>query len=154
MRSRLSIFFACLFVLGLFMAVQAQTQPNEEEIKDKIVSIINGLRATLNPPAQPLQRWREGESCANEQAKVDNEKGPHYSAQHGGWCGGQAYEQNSFPSSWDLASVYGFGLQNMWDEKAPNNGHRLAMENRNYTSVAIGLYHTTGEQYWINMNFK
>lgn len=153
-------------MLGLHTAVQAQTDQAqvgqeqtgqtqvEEGIRDNIIRIINDLRATLNPPAAPYQRWREGESCANEQAQVDSVKGPHYSAQHGGWCGGQAYEQNTFPSSWDIPSVYKFGLQGMWDEVPPNNGHRLALENRNYTSVAIGLYKVSDGQYWINMNFK
>lgn len=171
MRSKLSVIFLCLFVLGIYPFIQAQTNQEQadqvqtdqeqdeakklDEYRDKFLAKINELRASVKSP--PLERWRDGESCADKQSKVDYEKqttdGPHYSVRHNDWCGGVPYNQNTFPNGWTLEAVLNQGLQNMWDEPR-QYGHRDTMENPTYTKVATGFYKAPDGTYWIDMNFK
>ena len=101
----------------------------------------------------PLERWRDGESCADQHASYDASK----NAAHAGFseriCSPGGYAQNECPGwgSWDSAN--GGCLQMMWDEGPGEpfieHGHYLNMTSPGHTMVACG----EGDG-WFVQNFK
>jgi hypothetical protein len=166
MRSRLSIAFVCLLVLGIDTSIQAQNEIEQtqqadqgqeegqklERYRDQFVSKINEFRAGAG--LSPLQRstGEDGDICANKEAKLDFENGPHYSVKGNIVCAGHA--QNSFPNGWTLDQVLNMGLQKQWNEVPPNDIHHQNLANPNYTQIGIGFYKAPDGTYWTNINFK
>lgn len=114
---------------------------------------INQLRAECQC-LLPLERWTEGEQCAEAHARYDAEhEQPHKGFQdkvceQGGWA------QNECPSwggGW--SRVIDGCLQMMWDEGPGEDfmahGHYLNMSSQRYTKVACG-----GADGWFVQNFS
>lgn len=197
MRSKLSKGFFSLLVLGIHMHIQAQPdqtqqiQPDQTQQAqatqgqpaqtqqaqpaplppgtiDNMVAIINGFRATLNLP--PLQRWTDGEACANQSAQVDAQRNqPHFSFDNGSCPGVLA--QNTCPGWPSLDSItqdqpnFLSCLHSMWNEGPPPttpctgdcfaaHGHFINMSNPQFTKVAIGIFQMPNGNFWININFQ
>lgn len=101
----------------------------------------------------PLQRWREGESCATEQSAYDADgNGPHAGFRDR-ICSPGGRGQNECPGygTWDR--VIGTCLQQMWDEGPGEpfieHGHYINMTNPRHTKVACG-----GADGWFIQNFQ
>lgn len=158
MSSKLSIGFLCLLMLGLYTPIQAQT-----DWQDRMVAKVNEFRATLNLP--DLKRWREGESCAETEAKLDSEANAPHQSWLGKVCGGEEVRaQNTFPNWPSIDQMIDQGLQHMWDEgPAPEpcdqacmsaHAHYMNIANPAYSWLAVGAYKNANGQFWVNMNFK
>jgi hypothetical protein len=123
-------------------------------VQQLCVDTINQYRATLG--LAPLTRWKEKESCSDDEAKSDSETGK----AHGvfGRCGEGA--QNECPG-WPLPiekSILGC-LQMMWEEGPGepyiDHGHFINMSNPEYTKVACGFAATSnGKGFWAVQNFS
>jgi len=104
----------------------------------------------------PLQRWTEGEACANEHAEYDSTNGAHAAFQ-AKICepGGKA--QNECPGWSSAEQVMSGCLQQMWDEGPgpfPAHGHYINMTNPAYDTVACGFYETDDSKVWSVQNFQ
>ena len=118
---------------------------------------INEYRATLNLP--PYARWKEGEPCADKEAKSDSETGQ----AHGAFrtCEDIAEKenaQNECPGWPSLDSIVNGCLDAMWDEGPgpwdEGHGHYINMTSTSYTKVACGFYVTPDGSVWAVQNFK
>lgn len=101
----------------------------------------------------PLERWREGESCATEQAAYDADgNGPH-AAFRARICSPGGRGQNECPGYGTWNRVIGTCLQQMWDEGPGEpfieHGHYINMTNPRHTKVACG-----GADGWFIQNFQ
>ncbi len=105
----------------------------------------------------PIQRWREGEECANQHAQYDSTRNAHAGfvdriCSPGGWA------QNECPGWGSVAQVVSGCLQAMWDEGpgpwGPDHGHYLNMTNPDYSMVACGFYETGNGDVWAVQNFQ
>ena len=106
----------------------------------------------------PLERWTEGESCADSNAQYDSVNGVHASFRAIP-CGSGARAQNECPG-WPSAEHIITGcLQSMWDEGPEDgnpetvNGHYESMATTTYTRVACGFYTTPEGDVWGVQNF-
>ena len=106
----------------------------------------------------PLQRWTEGEACANEHAEYDSTNGLHAGVT-ANICelglGGRA--QNECPGWNSEEHVVSGCLQRMWDEgPGPLIGqvHYTNMTNPDYDMVACGFYETDDSKVWSVQNFQ
>lgn len=112
------------------------------------VETINELRATLGLP--PYERWTDGESCADGQAKSDGETNrPHGSFPR---CGESA--QNECPG-WQgpPEQMIPKCLRAMWSE-GPGGGHFEQMRSSRWKMVSCGFYTTPRGAVWSVQNFK
>lgn len=186
MKSLLTMVLLCVLVFGIYIFIQAQTdqpptdqaqsgqvQSDQEEAiqydrdREWILAKINELRASVNLPA--LQRARDGESCANEQAKEDAGKSyPHYSFMNGPKCEG-VLAQNLLIAplvpGGSSEQLYLSALMEQWNEGPPpkdctgqqcnsGHGHYINMTNPSATSLAIGFAKMSDGRVWTNLNFK
>ena len=129
-----------------------------DEYRQACVDKINEYRATLGLP--PYERWREAESCADQEAKSDSETGQ----AHGAFpsCGEMA--QNECPGWPSLESISTGDsmvgkscLDMMWDEGPgpwDGHGHYINMSSTKYTKVACGFYVTPNGEVWSVQDFK
>jgi len=102
-----------------------------------------------------LERWTEGESCANQQAEYDSTRTAH-AGYRDNICGNN-FAQNECPGYNSVDSVIGTCLQQMWDEgpgEFPAHGHYINMTNPSYTTVACGFYAPDNNPTWSVQNFK
>lgn len=101
---------------------------------------------------RPLQRWTEGEACANDQAADDQATNSHSGSF--GACGENA--QNSCPNWGSETEVVTSCLQVMWDEGPgepfQEHGHYINMSGLGFTKVACG-FSTSPEGVWAYQNF-
>jgi len=105
----------------------------------------------------PLERWTEGESCADQHAEYDSTRPP-----HSGWrdriCDNGGSAQNECPGWGSIESTISGCLQLMWDEGPgepfSEHGHYLNMSSTRFTRVACGFYTTSGGQVWAVQNFR
>ena len=120
LSTRLGISFLLLFAAlgGCDDATDDAAKYDDE--RDACVARINAFRDTLDLP--PLERWRDGERCADDEAKADSKTKRAHSAF--GSCGERA--QNECPGWGSLEQVISGCLQMMWDEgpesPIPNTG--------------------------------
>jgi hypothetical protein len=127
------------------------------------VNRINQFRAECACLA-PLERWTQGEACANEMAEYDADRDTAHAGFRANLCeGGSA--QNECPG-WDSEDeVIDRCLQSMWDEGPPPgpncddecfemHGHFINMSNTDYSRVACGFYTTPGGEVWALQNFS
>lgn len=89
----------------------------------------------------PLERWRDGEMCADQQAEYDAQKGQAHAAFNDRICGG-GFGQNECPGYGTWSAVINTCLVQMWDEGPGENfaehGHYLNMTNPRFSKVACG----------------
>ena len=125
------------------------------DLAQDCVNRINQLRYQCQC-LPPLERWTEGESCANQHAEYDSTNGA-----HAGFVakicepGGKA--QNECPGWGSTDSVVSGCLQQMWDEGPgpfPAHGHYTNMTNPDYSMVACGFYETDSKKIWSAQNFQ
>jgi hypothetical protein len=126
------------------------------------VNRINQFRAEY-ACLPPLERWTEGEACANQMAEYDGgEDSAHAGFQDDICEGGSA--QNECPGWRSEEQVVDGCLQAMWDEGPPPTeqcsgacfqeyGHFINMTNTRYTRVACGFFTTAGGEVWAVQNF-
>lgn len=112
----------------------------------------------------PLERWTEGEACADQMAEYDaGQDSAHAGFQDDVCEGGSA--QNECPGWRSEEQVVEGCLQAMWDEGPPptescsgacfqEHGHFINMTNERYTKVACGFFTTAGGEVWAVQNFS
>ena len=90
----------------------------------------------------PLERWHEGESCADQQAAYDAENNTSHGGFNAGICSPRGMAQNECPGWGSWPRVISGCLQMMWDEGPgqpfSEHGHYINMSNTSYTRVACG----------------
>ncbi len=125
--------------------------PSTGDPREDCVRRINQLRWECQC-LPPLKRWRDGEACADKDAKNDASK----NAAHDGFknhiCS-SGWAQNECPGWGDWGQVNSQCIQMMWDEGPgqpyEQHGHYINMSNTQYTEVACG-----GGDGWFVQNFK
>jgi hypothetical protein len=141
---------------------ELEPRPSSGDPRADCVDRINQFR-TECACLPPLERWTEGESCADEQAEYDSTRGAHagFSARI---CASSGAAQNECPG-WDsAASVVAGCLQRMWDEGPPpagrctgqcfeQHGHFVNMASQRYRRVACGFFTTAEGEVWSVQNF-
>ena len=145
------------------LACQLEALPSTGDVHQDCVDRINQFReqcACL--PA--LERWTEGEACADQMAKYDSSSTEAHAGFGDKICdGGSA--QNECPGWRSEAQVVDVCLQKMWDEGPPPMsdcsgscfqmyGHFLNMTNQRMTKVACGFFKTDEGQIWSVQNFS
>jgi len=147
--------FTIFYLFLICIPLESQAQASEAD-RQTIFNYINADRAKVG--LQPLQRWIDGESCADANVKLDAEQDkPHANFRK---CGERA--QNTCGAD-SLEDVLKYCLPSFFAEgPAPTpcdsecfkqHVHYMNMTNSRYSKVAIGIYHGEGK-YWVNMNFK
>ena len=105
----------------------------------------------------PLERWTQGEGCADDHAAYDSTRSPHAGfidgiCEEGGWA------QNECPGWRSTEQVIDGCLQAMWNEGPGEpysaHGHYINMTNPSYTMVACGFHETSDGQVWSVQNFR
>lgn len=113
----------------------------------------------------PLERWVEGEACANEHAQYDSEQDEAHAGFSDRICDNGGNAQNECPGWRSETQIIQGCLQMMYDEGPPpseqcngqcfqEHGHFINMTNDNYTRVACGFYTTPGGEVWSVQNFR
>lgn len=121
------------------------------------VARINQLRSECQC-LPPLERWTEGESCADAQAQYDFEQNSYHAGFIDNICSPRGSAQNECPGWGSVGQVISGCLQMMWDEGPGEpfsaHGHYINMSNLSYTKVACGFYTTPGGSVWAVQNFS
>jgi hypothetical protein len=127
------------------------------------VNRINQFRAEC-ACLPPLERWTEGEACADEMAEYDSEEDSAHAGFQDDICeGGSA--QNECPGWRSEEQVVDGCLQAMWDEGPPPSepctgdcfqeyGHFINMTDPDFNKVACGFFTTDGGEVWAVQNFS
>lgn len=130
--------------------------PDSGDFKADCVARINQFRWECQC-LPPLDRWPDGEACADEHAEYDSTNGA-----HAGFidniCTPRGRAQNECPGWWSEASIVDSCLQMMWDEGPGDDfnehGHYINMSSTDYTKVACGIYVTGSGDIWSVQNFE
>jgi hypothetical protein len=105
----------------------------------------------------PLNRWTDGETCADEHAEYDSTNGAHAGFRDD-ICEQRGWAQNECPGWGSEADIVEGCLQMMWDEGPGDDfnehGHYINMSSTNYTKVACGVYITGSGEVWSVQNFE
>ena len=105
----------------------------------------------------PLDRWTDGETCADEHAEYDSTNGTHAGFRDD-ICEPRGWAQNECPGWGSEAGIVDGCLQMMWDEGPGDDfhehGHYINMSSTNYTKVACGVYITGSGEVWSVQNFE
>lgn len=152
-----------LYVLFSFLAIFSISSSAFAAISDAerqaFINQINQHRATVGLPA--LQRWVDGEACADNSSKTDAES----NTPHGSIADCKVRAQNTCPDYPSVEAARTQCLQQMWNEGPPaykpctgacyqQHGHYINMTNPDYTKVAVGIYQRANGKVWVNMNFQ
>ena len=101
----------------------------------------------------PLERWRDGEDCADKHAAYDASRNSPHAAFRDKICPNGGSAQNECPGWGSWESANGGCLQMMWDEGPGEpfsaHGHYINMSSPRYSRVACG-----GSDGWFLMNFQ
>lgn len=113
---------------------------------------INQFRACVCLP--PLQRWTEGESCANQHVAYDRARSSPHAGFNAQICSPGGWAQNEC-----LGGAVNGCMQSMFNEGPPpspcddscywQHGHYINMTNTSYTRVACGF-----DGNWAVQNFQ
>lgn len=148
-------------------AVECEPEPlpSTGDVHQDCVDRVNQFRVGCwCMPA--LERWTEGEACADEHAQYDSENpDPPHGGFRAGICENGGNGQNECPGWGSETQVIEGCLQMMYDEGPPpsgqcedqcfqEHGHFINMTNDNYTRVACGFYTTPGGDVWAVQNFR
>ena len=130
--------------------------PDSGDFKADCVARINQFRWECQC-LPPLERWTNGEACADEHAEYDSTRSAHAGFRDN-ICSPRGRAQNECPGWWSEASIVDSCLQMMWDEGPGENfnehGHYINMSNPNYSKVACGIYDTGSGGIWSVQNFE
>ena len=130
--------------------------PSTGNLNDDCVARINQFRWDCQC-LPPLDRWADGETCADEHAEYDSTNGTHAGFKDD-ICSPRGWAQNECPGWGSEASIVDTCLQMMWDEGPGDDfnehGHYINMSNTNYTKVACGVYITGSREVWSVQNFE
>lgn len=131
--------------------------PSTGDPAEDCVRRINQFRCECQH-LPPLQRWRDGEACADQMAQYDSEgRGAHAGFRDRICSGGNA--QNECPGWGSEEQVVSGCLQQMWDEGPgdfygpPPHGHYINMSSTTYSMVACG-FASTPSGVWAVQNFR
>ena len=137
--------------------------PNTGDEREDCVARVNQFRQCVCLP--PLQRWTEGESCADQQAEYDYQQGVAHAGFNDRICSPGGNAQNEC-RGWNSASQVIDGcLQGMFDEgPGPEgcasdptcymeHGHFINMTS-DFSQVACGFYTAPGGEVWAVQNFQ
>jgi hypothetical protein len=106
----------------------------------------------------PLDRWSEGEACADQQAQYDYEHDEAHAGFSARICENGGSAQNECPGYGARFGIIDYCLQQMWDEGPGEpysaHGHYINMTNSAYTKVACGRYTTPDGEVWAVQNFS
>jgi hypothetical protein len=106
----------------------------------------------------PLDRWPEGEACADQQAQYDYEQDEAHAGFSARICDNGGSAQNECPGYGPRFDILEVCLQQMWDEGPGEpysaHGHYINMTNPGYTRVACGRYTTPEGDIWAVQNFS
>ena len=131
--------------------------PSTGDIREDCVRRINQFRRECRC-LPPLERWVEGESCADEHAEYDADG----AGAHGGFrdriCSPGGSAQNECPGWGSETQVISGCLQAMWDEGPgepfSEHGHYINMSSSRYSRVACGFHTTAAGRVWAVQNFR
>lgn len=134
--------------------------PSTGDPRQDCVNRINQFRRECQC-LPPLQRWTDGEACADRQAMIDQQTMMAHNGFRMGVCAGGG-GQNECPGwlGWrDVPSTISACLQQMWDEGPgdfygpPPHGHYINMSSTRFSRVACGFY-TSGSATTAIQNFQ
>jgi uncharacterized protein YkwD len=115
---------------------------------EKCFHVINTYRATKG--LDPLERWTQGESCADGEAQSDSKSGK----PHGAFTKCGEFAQNECPGyPGSVSENLSECLADMWAE-GPGGGHYDNMTSGKYTEVSCGLYELSNGDFWSVQNFR
>jgi hypothetical protein len=148
----------CVENLGCELEAPASTGDIHQDCVDR----INQFR-TVCACLEPLERWTEGEACADQMAQYDSERDEAHAGFQDDICDG-GFGQNECPGWRSEEQVISGCLQAMWDEGPPptdpcngqcfqDHGHFINMTNPSHSRVACGFYTTPGGEVWAVQNF-
>jgi hypothetical protein len=105
----------------------------------------------------PLERFEDGEACANEQSQHDYEVDEAHAGFQAAICNPGGSGQNECPGYGGRFGIIDYCLQQMWDEGPGEDfqahGHYINMTNPDHASVACGTYTTPDGEIWAVQNF-
>ena len=130
--------------------------PSTGDPAEDCVRRVNQLRAECQCLG-PLERWRDGEACADMQAEYDGMGAGAHGGFRAGICSPSGRAQNECPGYSSMGQVIGTCLQQMWDEGPGEpfsaHGHYINMTNPAHSRVACGFYTTPSGRVWAVQNF-
>lgn len=111
-----------------------------------------------------LERWSEGEACADQMAEYDAMQNVAHAGFEDRICSSGQGGQNECPGYSSNTQVISLCLQQMWSEgPGPQNpcngqcfedhGHFINMTSTSMTKVACGFYTTSSGKVWAVQNF-
>jgi len=133
------------------------------DIHQDCVDRINQFR-TQCACLPALERWTEGEACADQMAEYDAMQNVAHAGFTDGICDSGRGGQNECPGYSSNTQVISLCLQQMWSEgPGPQNpcngqcfedhGHFINMTSTSMTKVACGFYTTSAGKVWAAQNF-
>lgn len=126
------------------------------DVYQDCVDRINQFRADCQC-LPPLERWTEGEACADEHAEYDSTRSAHAGFRDG-ICENGGRGQNECPGWRSVEQTISGCLQSMWDEGPgepfSEHGHYINMTNPAHSRVACGFYTTDDGRVWAVQNFR
>ncbi len=143
---------------------QLDPPPTTGDPRQDCVNRINQFRQECLCLA-PLERWTEGESCADEQAEYDAASNQPHAGFSDQICEPGGWGQNECPGYRSEQQVIGLCLQQMWSEGPPpsescsgqcfqEHGHFINMTNPDFKRVACGFFTTASGDLWAVQNFS
>ncbi len=146
------------------LSCQLAAPASSGDIRQDCVDRINQFR-TQCACLPPLQRWTDGEACADQMAQYDSTmpSSPHAGFMNHVCSGGSA--QDECPGYGSNDQVIGLCLQQMWNEGPPPQssctgscfqmyGHFINMTSTMSTKVACGFATNSTGQIWAVQNFS
>jgi hypothetical protein len=138
---------------GQGAGASAGSGSNTSDPEQYCVDKINEYRATLS--LSPYARWKDGEGCADGEAKSDSETMKAHGAF--GTCGEFAQDECPGWPGPEIKLLDGC-LAQMWAEGPGEpysaHGHYINMSSTKYTQAACGFYQTPDGKFWAVQNFK
>ncbi|MFT5354566.1 MAG: hypothetical protein ACI9KE_001773 [Polyangiales bacterium] len=130
--------------------------PSTGDIAEDCVQRINQFRRECQC-LQPLERWRDGESCAAMHAEYDADGRGAHAGFRDQICENGGRGQNECPN-YPSGSILSGCLQQMWDEGPGEpfieHGHYINMTNPQHSMVACGQFVTAEGRVWAVQNFR
>jgi len=131
------------------LGCELDAPPSTGDVHQDCVDRINQFR-TVCACLPPLERWTEGEACADQMAEYDSVQDEAHAGFSDDICDG-GFGQNECPGWNSETQVVEGCLQAMWDEGPPptdpcngqcfqDHGHFINMTNPDHSRVACGFY--------------
>jgi hypothetical protein len=137
--------------------------PLSDDLHQDCVDRVNQFR-TQCACLPALERWTEGEACADQMAEYDSMQDTAHAGFTDGICDSGKGGQNECPGYSSDTQVISLCLQQMWSEgPGPQNpcngqcfedhGHYINMTSTSMTKIACGFYTTSSGKVWAVQNF-